>query len=318
MTFKPRYRVKSNQYLELQRGNPFDFVYAFDGAKQIPFGATGYLTFANTYGQTLDVWEGDASGGVIPFYAESVKADAIPDGASWTLTVDLNDGDEARLMLQGNVVRFEAPYPDAPTNPTPVATGANYNYPFGTPGSMQDPAWRIFSGSPVIYDNSGRSFPNGVAAGGNFSPVGMLYYAPLNTDAVRFTYTLVPGGPGDVHVIVGSNYDATNFATIHHHAGGGDYVAIARGTGPTVTSDQTAHVTHAMAYETFTAEYNPASNTYAVYQGTNTAPLVTWPDTGKTVHHGEGARYVGLILASSGSAAGPQVANWYASDNIGV
>lgn len=313
---QPRYRVKSNQVLELTRGNPFEYTYSENQA--LPFGTSGFLTFSNVYGQTLHTWDADADGGVLPFYGDS--PDDIPTGSSWTLSVDYNDGNAPRIREQGTVVRAEAPFPNAPAG-SDIFAGVQYNYSFGTPGYILDPAWRILAGRPQSYDNSGDSHPNAVAVGaslgGTYDDASLFYYAPLKTDAVRFTYTIVPSHNGDAYIVICSNYDATNFACIHHHAGT-DYIAIAMGTGPTTITDQTSHVSHSVAYETFTAEYNPSSNTFSVYVGASTTPLVSWNDGSNIVHHGNGDRYVGLVLKSAGANPGVEVANWRAGDNIGV
>lgn len=319
---KPIYPVKSNQVLEFNRNNPFEWTYSQDNGSPLPFGTSGFLTFSNAFGQTLATFETDATGGVLPFFEEVSVASDIPNGTSWALTIDYNDGNSPRLREQGTVIRAEAPFPNAPAT-SDIFTGVQYSYPFGTPGLIVDPAWLILAGNPQVYDNSGDSHPNGVGAGvdasGNYSDIYMQYYAPLKTDTVRFTYTIVPSGQGDAYVVLCSNYQATNFAAIHHkHVTAGDKISIATGTGPTSISDATSLVTHTLAYENFTAEYNPSSNTFSVYVGASTDPLVSWTDSSNTVHHGAGDRYVGLGFHSTSTAPGPEVSGWFASDQIGT
>lgn len=315
----PRYRVKSNQVIELTRGNPFEWIYSENTA--LDFGTAVYLTFTNSYGQTLDVWEADTIDGVATFYELPSASNAIPAGTGWTISVDYNDGNPPRIREQGTVIRAEAPWPNAPAT-SDIFAGVQYAYPFGSVGYVTDPAWRIMAGRPYVYDNSGDSEPNAVACGvndvGAYEDVSMFYYAPLKTDSVRFTYNTVPGGNGDACVIICSNYDATNWAAIRHHKGGGDYLSIVRGSAPTTLTNVTSTVSRTFAYETFTAEYNPTSNTFSVYVGTDTTPLVSWVDSSNTVQHGNADRYVGLYFKSSAAAPGPEIAQWRASDNIGV
>lgn len=327
---KPNYPVKSNCPLEFNRDNPFEWTYS--QGKAFPFGTDAFLTFKNSYGQTLDSWESDIVDGDLHFFAEAAPANLIPSGTAWTLTVDLNDGNSPRLFAQGNVYRAEAPFPNA-ASATPTVQPVQYSYSFGTPGFVYDPAWRIMSGHPQVYDNSSLTLPNGVAAGSLlggdlsvFDQVSMLYYAPLNTDSVRLTYNVVKGLGGisgalggETWVVVSSSYDMSNSAAIYHKQflGSGDTVGIATGTGPTAfaTRQSVAHTTSSL--DNFTAEYNPSSNVFSVYVGTNTTPLVSWHDTTHIVDHGPGERYIGFAFKSALLGPGVEVSDWFASDNLG-
>ncbi|OQW34525.1 MAG: hypothetical protein A4E20_10925 [Nitrospira sp. SG-bin2] len=320
MSLKPRYSVKSNQVLELQRGNPVEYIYY--EKTDLPLNASGTIQFSNIYGQTLDTWSAYCEDGVLSFRADSSDSDLLATGTAWALKVDYDDGENPRLREQGTVIRAEAPWPNAPAT-SDIFQGVQYNYSFGTPGQVVDPAWTILLGKAQVYDNSEDSKPNAVAIGesdsGTFDDTAMLYYAPLRTNAVRFTYSTVAAGNGDAWVVINSNYDGTNFAAIHHkQTSGTDYVAICTGSGPVTITDRSSEVTHTMDYETFTAEYNPSSNTYSVYVGASTTPLVSWTDSTNIVHHGNGYRYVGFGFKSASSGPGPEIAGWYAADSIGA
>lgn len=320
---KPLYPVQSNMPLELNRDNPFEWTYTQGLGRKFAFGTDAWLTFQNSYGQTIATWEvQDIANGDLHFFAEKDAANLIPAGTNWTLTVDLNDGNSPRLYMQGTVIRAEAPFPNAPgLNVNPAV---QYSYSFGTPGFLYDPAWRIISGRPYVYDNSGAGLPNAVAGGsllttGEFLPfVFMLYYAPLMTDNVRFTYQTVGSGQGVAAVILTSSYDARNFVSVSHANIGGGSVSIRTGTGVGSVGDVQASVTRATAHETFTASYNGASNTYAVYAGTNTTPIVSWTDNSDFMPHGPGQRYIGLAFQSELFSPGVEICNWYAGDDIGA
>jgi hypothetical protein len=325
---KPLYPVKSNCPLELNRDNPFEWIYSQGQGKTFAFGSDAFVTFKNTSGQTLDSWEADVVDGNLHFYTGAARANNIPNGTSWTLTVDLNDGNEPRLFMQGTVFRAEAPFPTIPSS-TPQAQPLQFSYSFGTPGFVVDPAWRIITGNPQVYDDSSLTQPNAVAAGSvdgsTYPQVSMLYYSPLNTDAVRLTYNVVRGVGGiagaiggETWVVISSSYDMSNSAAIYHKQflGSGDTVGIATGSGVAAftTRNSVSHTTSTV--ENFTAEYNASSNIYSVYLGTNTTPMVSWTDSGSIVHHGPGERYVGLSLKSSHAGPGVKISDWFSADKI--
>lgn len=320
----PLYPVKSDGTLKLQRGNPFQYTWAPGVGRALPDGSSGSLVLQNSYGQTLATWSGTLSAGTLQFSQPSSDADPVPNGTAWTLMIDYNDSQGPRVKEQGTILRQEQPFPNAPAL-NPALQAVSYSYSFGTTGFVTDPAWRLMNGHPTVYDNSGRGYPNAVAAGSLvggdlavFDDVCMLYYAPLNTDAVRLTYTTVPFGEGDAWMIFCSNYDATNYAAIHHSRSlTGDQLSIATGTGPVSITDRQI-LSHGTTYENFTAEYDPSSNTFSVYKGTDTSPLVSWTDGASVVGHGMGNRYVGMGFKSAALTPGVEFAEWFIADDIGI
>lgn len=325
-TFKPVRPIRGNQVLSLERDNPFEWT--FTPRVPFPFGASGYLTFKNTAGQTVDTWEADAgSDGTLPFFEETAATNAIPAGTAWTLTVDLNDGNSPRLFEWGSVNRNESPFPDAPEN-SDIFDGVRYGYTFGTAGKLTDPAWRILNGHPHVYDNSLLTLPNAVGAGSLvqgdlavYDDVAMLYFAQTRGDFVRVTYNTIRigfAGTCEMWVVLCSDYGMTNSAAIYHKMvfGFDDTIGIATGTGP-VTYATRASTTHTTTTnQNFTAEYNPASNTFAVYVGTNLTPLVTWVDSTDVVDHDIGNRYIGFAFKSGLVLPGIEVSDWLASDSV--
>ena len=326
----PSTRVLSNQPLELNRDNPLHYSYTLSGGKKFPSGTTAFLTIKNTYSQTLGVFEGAVAGGTVTFLETKAIANALPRGASWTLHVQTPDLDEARLELQGTVIRSEAPFPDAPPH-SGEFDGVQYRYSFGTPGFVVDPAWRIMNGKPRVYDNSSRSLPNAVAAasitdgaGGGptlFDDVAMLYFAPLKTDAIRLTYNTIRFGSGYGWVAICSNYDMTNFAAIRHRGvflsglWDHDTVEVVTGSGPVTLQSRTTPVNHSTATnQNYTAEYNPLTNTYSLYLGTSLTPIVSWTDTTQIVDHGEGERYFGLGFKSDLLTPGVEISDIIIAD----
>jgi hypothetical protein len=319
--WRPDVRTRMST-IDLQRGNAFRYTYSLGGINQFPSGSEAYLEIRNTYGQLLGHWDGEISGGSAKFAESAATADAIPAGSNFVLMISFA-GDDPQQVLWGNVIRSQSPWPDAP----PVSTkfsGVAYEYSFGTPGFVVDEAWRIMNGNPRVYNNSSASLPNAVAAGSLlsgdlalFDDVAMLWFAPLANDPVRLTYNVVKGpasAAGDAWVVICSNYDMTNSVAIHHTSGSSPKVAIATGTGPVTFTDRqsVAHTTSSL--DNFTAEYNPASNLFSVYIGTNTTPLVSWPDTTHVVQHGEGERYVGFAFKSGALFPGIEISDWYISD----
>ncbi|ATN93998.1 minor tail protein [Mycobacterium phage Kumao] len=320
--WEPQVRVDSNRTLELNRGNTAYYAYTVPDTYPTPSAAV--LTLYNDYGQVLDVWSGTVDGRTIIFDEPSEAADLIPTGSSWTLTAEMYG--TTRLVAQGTVIRIEAPFPAAPTH-SDHFDAVQYRYVFATPGRIVDPAWRILVGSPWVYNNSGQSLPNAVAAGnlwtGEFWPkVAMLYYAPLNTDAVRLTYNTVRSGDGEALIVICSNYDMSNYAAIYHKQQFGigswdnDVIAIVTGDGPHDYDIRAQEEWETQDLQNYTAEYNPVSNTFAVYLGNDTTPIVEWEDQNEIVNHGPGERYFGLCFESALLSPGVEISDVLIQDAV--
>lgn len=327
--WKPSNRVLSNQPLELNRDNPLHYEYTLPGGRQFPVGTTAALTLKNTYGQTLGEYTGTVVGGTVTFLESISIANALPRGTSWTLGIKAPDDAEPHLELQGTVIRTEAPFPDAPAQ-SPEFEGVLYRYSFATPGFLVDPVWRVLNGNPRVYNNSGSSLPNAVAAGSLlggdltfYDDVAMLFYAPVKTDSIRFTYNTIRNGAGSCWVVICSNYDMTNYAAIRHRgvflSGFWDHdtVDIVTGSGPVTIQSRTTPVNYTTTTnQNYTAAYNPLTDTYALYVGTSLTPVVSWTDTTGVVNHGEGERYAGLAFKSDVLTPGIEISDWVIGDAI--
>lgn len=326
--WQPNTLVESNRVIELNRGNQSTWTYRLASNRSFPAGSSASLKLSNTYGQLIGTWDGSVEGGVVTFDEPSTVVDGIPAGTSWQMFVDADGA--VRLVAQGMVIRTEAPYPDAPPKSSEY-DGVRYQYAFGTPGFLYDPAWRIISGQPRVYDNSGRSLPNGCAAGslagGDLSIFGkssMLYFAPLRTDAVRLTYNTVRNGAnsnGTLISVICSNYDMSNWVGFRHYQTFGigqngqwdnDSLSIVVGSSPVdyVIKDSAYGDTSNNSY--YTGEYNPVSNTYTLWKGTT--PVVDWTDSTNIVSHGAGERYVGFHFQAALLNSGVQVSDWLIGD----
>lgn len=325
--WKPVSPVESNRVLELQRGNRATFEYRLGGSKQFSLNASSELVLSNSYGQTLATWTGSVSGGSIFFDQDAEFAAGIPHGATWQLFVSENG--LTRLQAQGLVVRNEAPYPDAPPQSSEY-DGVRYQYSFGTPGLLTDPAWRIMWGQPRVYDNSGRSLPNAVAAGSLaggslelFGKASMLWFAPLRTDAVRLTYNTIrnqANSNGTLWAIICSDYEMSNWVGFMHHQNFGigqwdnDVLEIRTGSSPNPVVSTTRVTTQGDTQNNtyYTGEYNPLSNTYTLWKGTT--QVLQWTDETNVVSHGEGERYVGFGFQGALLNSGVQVSDWLIGD----
>jgi len=329
--------VQSNRVLDLNRGNRATWVYSL-GTGSFPIGATAYMKLTNSYGQTVGTWVGEVWDGTITFDETSTTADAIAAGTVWQLFIS-EDGID-RLLSQGTVIRSEAPYPDAPPQSSEY-DGVRFQYSFGSTGVITDPAWRIITGRPFVYNNAARSLPN---AAGFSNPNGilpvpygtatMLYYAPLRTDAVRLTYNTIRSGDnssGGMTVIICASYDLNNWVGFEHRQVWGvgswdnDSLRIVTGnrqaatsagsflnpSGPVVVKASVAGDTANNTY--YTAAYSPLDNTYRLFKGAN--QVLSWTDSTNIVTHGPGERHVGFKFgADLVSTSGVQVSDWLIGD----
>lgn len=296
-----------------------------------PDSSVAVMEFKNSFGQTVGSWTGSVVLGVVTFPGlTAADGDALTRGTTFTLTITDVDG-RSRQPLWGSVTRNEARYPDNPDNST-AFDGVVYDYAFNDAGFLVDPAFTIMNGHPRIYDNSLLSLPNAVAAGSLaggdltvFDDVAMLYYAPVKGDAVRLTYNTIRSGAGQSWIAICSNYDMSNYAAFRHtgvflsglwqH----DTVDVVTGTGPVTIVSRVTPVNHNnLTNQNYTAEYNPASNTYSLYAGTSLTPLVSWVDSTNIVDHGDGEQYVGFGFKSDLLTPGVEVSDWTIASGPGV
>jgi hypothetical protein len=323
--WRPHTQVENNRVLDLSRGNQATWEYSLSGTKVFPAGTTAWMQLFNTRGQTVATWEGVVSGGTITFDEPASNVDSIVRGNSWQLFAEI-DG-VTRLLSQGTVIRTEAPYPDAPAQ-SPEYDGVRYQYSFGTPGLLRDPAWRVLKGLPRVYDNSGRSLPNAVAAGSLaggdltvFGQCAMLWYAPLRTDAVRLTYNTIrnhENSNGELWVVICSDYSMTNWVGFYHKQVWGvgswdnDTLQIVTGSGPTTFTNRVSVAGDTANNSYYTAEYNPLTNTYTLWNGTT--QKCQWTDSTNIINHGPGERYVGFGFKGALLNSGVQVSDWLIGD----
>lgn len=309
--------------LTLSRGDFPIWGYTLQGKEisTFPTGSYGWVEFRNSYDQVIDTWYGFVDSGVLTL-EPSEEYESIPRGATWTLTVEDSQG-RPRQLKWGLVTRNEPLYPDAPPQSSEF-DGVQYGYSWGTPGRVHDPAWRILKGHPTVHDNSARSLPNGVSAGGVlFDQVAMLYYAPLRTDSVRLTYnTIRPtnNSNGEAWVIICSDYSATNWAGFRHKQvwGGSnwnpDTIEVITGTSPTTFVTRATINQSTANNQAYTAEYSQVTNKFSLYLGDSLDPLISWEDATNVVDHGEGERHVGFGFQSAALRAGVMISDWIIGD----
>lgn len=326
-TLQPQTRSEFST-ITLSRGDFPSYSYALDRQERtlFPEGSIATLEFRNSYDQVLDAWIGYVESGTVTFDPTISSADALPRGTAWTLSIE-DDYGRPRQRRWGLIIRSEPTYPDAPPQSSEF-DGVVYKYSFGTPGYVYDPAWRILHGRPRVWDNSLRELPNGVAAGGVlFADAFMMYFAPLRTDTVRLTYNTIrptDNSDGECWVVVCSNYDGTNWAGFRHRQVWGigswddDTIEIVTGDGTKSTDFDTRETIQAETAnnQNYTAEYNELTNTFSLYKGDATEPLISWPDETEVVEHGEGERYWGLAFQSDIASAGVQISDVRIGDSL--
>ncbi|MBB5167190.1 hypothetical protein [Mycobacterium sp. AZCC_0083] len=295
--------------MDLATGDTPTYTYTLTAREKKVFrdGAYAFIEFKNSFKQTLAIWEGYVVNGAVTFPdVTSDDTTLLVRGTTFALSIeDVNAN--VRIPVWGTVTRNEPRYPDYPQNNTDF-NAIQYDYDFGTVGTVVDPSWDVKNGAPSVWDNSSSGQPNGVACGILFDDAAMLWYAPFRGDSIEINYSVVNRGAGKSGVAFCSNSDMSEYLCVTHETGLiNNNLLIEVGSSPVhlTTWKSVPHVTANL--DNYTIRYNSITNTVAVYQGTNLAtPVIDWTDEANLVDHGDGHTYYGLNWRASLLAPGTQ------------
>lgn len=292
------------QTVELGRGKTF------------PAGSAAFIVISNDEEIILGAWVGYISGSKASF--EQTDFDSlndIPHGAKFDLLVDYPDGRVEKLAY-GRVVRNENRFPLVPTEVT-----TNYALQFSDTFDREyvGKYWVPRSSSSAIEIHQNGSAPNTLGPNFSlFSSAAALWYAPLNTDSVTLTVSMVNAGAGKCTVVLCSDYSMTSWLGIQFETGiTNNKLWVVRGTGPTTWTTLTASVTNTLLTgDNYVIKYNNQSRVISCYKNNSLAPAISWTDTNNLIPNGAGYRYVGIVWNSALFSVGAEPSSWSAKDGV--
>lgn len=176
--------------------------------------------------------------------------------------------------------------------------------------------WALFTtsgiGSPLALSSNRLVNPSSLTA--LYSRACGLYTLPLVSDEIAVEFDLTSSTNVYSCALMCASSSLTNVVQI---AVKQDRVGI--WTLPGIGSDpyeQAAVATSGVATRWIATctEDTPGTWTYRVYKTTRTAPIVSWTDTGHTISHGKGKRFVGAEIDNYVFAQGSPIDNWHAYD----
>lgn len=151
------------------------------------------------------------------------------------------------------------------------------------------------------------------------SNAAVRYAYPLNTENVTINAGLLNKGPGKTGLILGADINMSSglvvqFDSINNVIQPG----IMAGNNLTITAEGSpvSKTLGGTIPDNYTITYNNTTKILAVYEGTSTEPIITWPDNGSVVPHGPGLRYLGANWLNPQSSDGVQITSWAAQDTL--
>lgn len=290
------------------------------GSQTYPDGTTAAIVIKDDSEIVLATWYGTISGVKASFNEE--VPDSIPHGAKFDLFIYFADGTNVKHSY-GRVVRNENRYP---LNPTQITTNYalqfNDNFDRAYVGKYWIP--RTSSTAITIHDNGAAA--NTLGPNVSFGKdAGALWYAPLNTNSVTVTVSVVDNGNGQFTIVLCSDYSMSSWigVQIERNILGAEMMRVVKGTGPTTAGTAAGFTTVNSAYATgdsFTVKYNDQTRTIACYKNTSLTPVVSYTHSVGYIAVGAGYRYTGLMwntaLLNPWTGIGPEASLWAAKDGL--
>lgn len=291
--------------------------YRLPRGMEFPDGTTAEVRVTDRSGAELvPPLEGVVSDNRVDWLVTAPDHADITAGANFEMFITVPD-DGVYKVRYGRVVRKEARFPAAPEFSS-AYDGAIYT------DSLQrtalGPFWVQKKKKTVLHDNSDDSLPWGM--GNDFilnDESATHWYAPLRSDSMKVSASLLKFAGGSVTICLCSNYTMTNWLGIKFDTTANTVRPVTGGATPTDITNQgstVANTVSTVAPDPYTVYYNFATNTLSLFKGASLTPLLTWVDEDDIVQHGEGHRYIGVIFKGDLLTVGPQLTAWSAKDDL--
>ena len=301
--------------LNLSKGETFIQSVTLNRGQTYPSGTTAQIVIKDDSEIVLATWNGTVSGYAASFSVTDVsEINSIPHGAKYDFMLNYVDWRIVKHAY-GRVVRNENRYPL-------LATSVTTNYALQFSDSFDrtyvGKYWvpRNANNSISIHDNSG-SVPNTLGPDhSRFKDAACLWYAPMNTDSVTITVTMVNVGSGKCTVVVASDYSMTSWFGVQFETGlFSNNVRIVRGTAPTVWTAPYGYSSNTLTSgDTYTVKFNAQSKQISCYKNNSGNAQVA--QIASDLPTGAGYRYTGLVWNSSLFSPGAEPSAWSAKDGL--
>jgi hypothetical protein len=272
-------------------------------------------------GIELALWSGSVQGrweGRFADFDDIDGADSIPHGARFVLRLTEDNGDVVNVAY-GRVVRGDHRYPLIPT-----AVSTNFALQFSDTFDRKEVGkyWiPRSSGNAISIHNNPLNIPN--TLGPNFSlfnSAAALWYAPLNTDTLTVTVSMMYVGDGKCTVVLCSDYSMKTWVGVQFTTGlFNDKVRIVRGKTPTTYDDVPGYspVNNIVRNnDIYVIRYIRQNRSVSCFKNSGATPLAYWEDTNDLIATGPGYRYTGLVWNTSLFTPGAEPSSWSAKDGM--
>lgn len=284
-----------------------------------PAGTSAQIIIRDDEEIALATWTGTVAGTVASFNQTDPDAlNAIPHGAKFDLMINYANGNAVKHSY-GRVVRSENRYPLVPTqDTTQYALQFSDTFDRAYVGKYWVP--RSAGNAITIHDNP-LTIPNTLGPNYSlFNSAAALWYAPMNTDSVTLTVSMLYVGDGKCTIVLCSDYSMTTWLGVQFTTGlFQDKIRVVKGTGPTTFNDAPgmSPVSNLVSNgDNYVIKYNNQSRVLTCYKNTSLSPIITWTDSSNTIANGPGYRYTGIVWNTSLFTPGAEPSAWSAKDGV--